>query len=287
MKKKILLAVCIIAMLTIVLVGCVSKPPHKTFSDPWSDSETITYDVTRTLKDKTQIKGTSTFVTQRLNDSEVTVGTRKYEHFSGTFVSIETKLDDGSVMEAQVAFKSSFEPVASYKKIEVKGYVGNSPAKDTKQITELFYEDEKCKYSTDFDGTKKSGEIKTGKWIKKPFYDNLMIYHIARSSYIGDNFNALSASVFSTSKYEMKNLSVNRTAINLASKIFGEDDEKEVKVDIVAIALNATYSGAPMYVTLSKEKLEDYRGMNLNTERIPMIIVEADMEYKISSYISA
>ncbi len=285
MKKKILLLVLVIAVLTVVLAGCISKPPHKTLSDPWDNYEKITYEVSRELNDKTIIKGTSTMITERITNSNVKVGDRNINNFSGTYVSINTILDDGSEMVAQVAFKSSFEPVASFKQINVKGYEGNSPAKDTKQITNIFYEEEKCYYDTDFDGAKKSDSIKVGKWIKKPYYDNLMLYHIARSSYIGESFSSITTNVLSTGDYSMKTLTVSRTVANNVSHIFNEEDAG-IKTDLLSISLNQTFpgSGTPMTVTLSRETKEDYNGINFNTNRIPLVISEGKMVYKITNY---
>ena len=237
------------------------------------------------LNDKTIIKGTSTMITERITNSNVKVGDRNINNFSGTYVSINTILDDGSEMVAQVAFKSSFEPVASFKQINVKGYESNSPAKDTTQTTNIFYEDEKCYYDTDFDGVKKSDSIKVGKWIKKPYYDNLMLYHIARSSYIGESFSSITTNVLSTGDYSMKTLTVSRTVANNVSHIFNEEDAG-IKTDLLSISLNQTFpgSGTPMTVTLSRETKEDYNGINFNTNRIPLVISEGKMVYKITNY---
>lgn len=285
MKKKILLLVLVIVALTALLAGCVSKPPHKILSDPWANNEVITYNVTRTLSDKTVIKGTSTTTTKRVTDGTVKVGGDEINNFSGTFVDIVTTLEDGSIMEAQVAFKSSFEPVASYKKTSVKGYENNSPAKDTVQITKISYKEEKCFYETDFDGVKKSGNIKVGKWIKSPFYDNLMLYHIARSSYISNNFSSLTTKVLSTADYSMKTLTIASSALNQVYKVFGEDVDG-IKADLISIKLNQTFpgSGTPFTALISREGNKNFNGIELKNERVPLIITEGQMEYKISAY---
>lgn len=288
MKKKILMFILVIGILAVALAGCISKPPHKIFSDPWLDYEKITYDVTRTLNDNTtKIKGTSTIITERVTDGNIKVGERDINGFSGTYVEINTQLEDGSIMIAQVAFKSSFEPIASYKNINIKGYEGNSPEKDINQVTNIFYTDEKCYYDTDFDGVKTSGNVKVGKWIKTPYYDNLMLYHIARSSYISNSFSSLTTKVLSTGDFKMKTLTVSGSAINQEIKIFGEEGAV-IKADLVSISLNQTFpgSGTPMTVLLSREIKEDYNGLNLNSDRIPLIITEGKMEYRISAYTS-
>lgn len=288
MKKKIILFICVIATLAIVLSGCVSKPPHKILSDPWPDYEEITYNVTRTISNDKKITGTSTIITERVtNNSDKIVGDETLQNFSGTYVSIHTELEDGSVMDAQVAFMSSFEPVASYKEVKVKGYPNSSPAQDIHQITKINYRDEKCYYSTDFEGVKNSGDIKTGKWIKKPFYDNLMLYHIARSSYLQGAFSALSPRVFSTSDFKFKNLTMSLTKTNEVYKLFGEEEEG-IKTDVINLSLNQSFpgSGAPLTVRFSREIKNDYSGLNLSTDRIPLSIKEGDMEYKLATYTS-
>lgn len=285
MKKKILLLVLVIVALAALLAGCVSKPPHKILSDPWANNEEITYNVTRTLSDKTVIKGTSTTTTKRITDGSIKVGGDVINNFSGTFVSIYTALEDGSVMEAQVAFKSSFEPVASYKKINVKGYENNSPAKDTTQITAITYKDEKCYYETDFDGEKKSDSVKVGKWIKSPYYDNLMLYHVARSSYINNSFSSLTTKVLSTADYSIKTLTIASNALNQVYKVFGEDVDG-IKADLLSIKLNQTFpgSGAAFTTLISREGNKNFNGIELKNERVPLIITEGQMEYKISAY---
>lgn len=286
MKKKLLLFICIIATLAVVLSGCISKPPHKMFSDPWLNYEEITYDVTRSLENGDKITGTSKIITERVtNNNDKKIGDETLKNFSGTYISIHTELSDGSVMDAQVAFMSSFEPVASYKEVKVKGYPNNSPSQDIHQITKINYRDEKCLYSTDFDGVKNSGDIKTGKWIKKPFYDNLMLYHIARSSYLKGAFSSLSPRVFSVSDFEFKNLTVSLDKSAEIFKLFPEQ-ETGIKTDVVKLTLNQTFpgSGEPLTVRLSREVKEIKTGLNLSTDRIPLVINEGDMEYKISGY---
>lgn len=288
MKKKILLFICVIALLVAVLSGCISKPPHKILSDPWLDYEQITYEVTRTMKGMESIKGTSTIITERVtNSNDKVIGDTTLTAFSGTYVSIHTLLNDGSEMTAQVAFNSSFEPIASFKEIKVKGYAGNSPEKDIHQITKISYRDEKCFYQTDFDGVQNSGDAKTGEWIKKPFFDNLMLYHIARSSYLGNSFSSISARIFSVSDQEFKTLIVSLTKQNELFKLVESDaEEASIKTDVVSLTLNQTFpgSGAPLTVRLSREIKENYNGLNLSSDRIPLIITEGDMQYKIQAY---
>lgn len=288
MKKKLFLLVAVVAVLAVVLSGCISKPPHKMFSDPWGDYEQITYDVTRKISDDVTINGSSTLTTERLTNADITIGEREIKGFSGTVVTIDTSLEDGSTMIGKVAFKTSFEPVASYKNIQIKGHEGSSPAKDIAQTTNIFYNDEKCNYSTNFDGVKTEDSIKVGAWLKKPFYDNLMLYHIARSSYLNGNFSSLTAKVLSTGDFTMKTLTVSIVSSNQLVKMENLGDSS-IKADLVKISLNQTFpgSGAPMTVALSREVRtgdESFNGMNFSVERIPMVITEGDMTYKIKAY---
>lgn len=294
MKKKIILLVVALAVLTATLAGCISKPPHKMFSDPWGNYEEISYKVVRTLKDEDnnndnniKINGTSTMITERLNNSSVVVGNRTLQNFSGSVVTLNTKLEDGSTMTSTVAFKSSFEPVASYKKIFVKGYAKNSPEKDTNQEISMYYNDQKCYYDTNIDGVKNKGEVKTGKWIKSPFYDNLMIYHIARSSYNKGSYTNLSSKVLSVNDYKMKNLSVTYATSTLVKLIDpNSKDDAGIKSDLIKISLQQKFpgSGEPLTVCLSKENKENYNGMTIKTDRVPIIITEDTMVYTITGY---
>lgn len=288
MKKKIFLFTIIIAVLAVVLAGCISKPPHKTFSDPWDNYEQITYDVTRTLKDGSVIKGVSVMTTERLTNQTINIGKNELQNFSGTVITIDTKLEDNSTMFAQVAFKPSFEPVASYKNIAITGHSGSQPETNINQTTDISYNNEKCYYSTNFDGVETNDEIKVGQWIKKPYYDNLMLYHIARSSYMNGKFTAISTKVLSVSDFKMKTLTVAQNKASAITPIFGES-EGGILADEVKLTLNQTFpgTGAPMVVTLSKQTSEDYNGLKLSTDRIPLIIKEGDIEYKIKAYVSA
>lgn len=302
MKKKIFLLVVVIALLVVVLAGCTSTPAHKILDETWGNYEKITYEVTRTLKDENnkdniKIKGTSTITTERISNADITVGSRNIKNFLGSVVTIDTSLEDGSKMTAKVAFKTNFEPVASYKNIDIKGYKNNSPEKDTKQTIEMYYNDEKCYYTTTINGTKKEDSIKTGKWIKTPFYDNLMIYNIARSCYKKDkksdnySFSALQVKVLSVSDYTMKTLSVANKFPNGTIKLFNPENNKDlpedkgIKADTLNITLNQSFpgSGAPMVVSISREK-KDYNGINITTDRIPLVIIEGDMHYKIIGF---
>lgn len=294
MKKKLALVIVALVALTAILVGCISKPPHKMFSDPWSDYEKITYEVTRTLKDadkddknNKKITGESVMITERLNNKDIQVGNKNIKNFSGTLVSIETSLEDGSIMKATVAFKASFEPVASYKHIEVKGYEHNSPAKDTKQTIQMYYNDEKCYYETDIDGVKSKSDEKVGKWIKTPYFDNLMLYHIVRSSYLKDNFSSISTKVMSVDGFKLKTLTATATAPLVIKLDKNNKDDKGIKCDLIKIALQQKFpgSGEPMTVTLSREiKKDGYAGMKLTTERVPLIITEGTMAYQIKEF---
>lgn len=287
MKKKIILLVLVLTVLTGVLAGCVNKLPYKMLAgDSWGSEEIIEYDVLRKANDKQTVVGSYTSKTERINKGKVTVGNIDLNDFSGTLVTIDMALNDGSTQNSVVAFNTYFKPVASYKNIDIK-----EAGKSTKQTITIKYEDNKCKYNAEIDGAKKQGEIKVGDWAKKPYYDNLMIYHIARSSYYKDAFTAIDTKVFSISTEEMKTLKMSTVTANQELKLF-EDSEDKIKADLIQITLNQSFpgSGAPFQVVISREKREKgeedktYHGLELTEVRIPLQIVEGDLTYRIKSY---
>lgn len=293
--KKIILAVLLITLTSVVLAGCISKPPHKMFSDPWLNEEIVTYEVKRELKDydghkDVVIKGESTMTTKRITNQTIKVGNETIENFTGTLVTIDTTLEDGSYMNGAVAFKSTLEPIVSYKKTSVVGYPNNSPEKDTTQEYTLKYGNEACNYTADNNGVKTTGTIKLKEWSKAPYYDNLMVYHIARSSYYEkkDNliFTPITVPVISTGDFTQKSLSVGRSS-SFAFKLGEKDDEndKGIKADMITITLNQTFpgSGAPLIAMISTESKEDYQGLDLSRTRHLLQFTEGDMTYTIKS----
>lgn len=290
--KKAILTVLVLAVSCLTLAGCISKPPHKMLSDPWLAEEVATYEVTRNIRgedgqyipDKA-IKGESIITTKRVNKETISIGDIAIDGFSGTTVTIETTMDDGSTMKASVAFKTTLEPVASYKHINVKGYEFNSPAKDIEQSFTLKYVDKACEYVSVLDGVQTSGSASLKEWKKAPFYDNLMIYHVARSSYLEGKFTNISVPVFSTSDNVMKTMSMaKKTAIKLQLESKDEND-KGIACDMINISLNQDFpgSGAPLVAMISTEAVEGYAGLNLSTKRHLLAFTEGDMNYIIKS----
>lgn len=296
MKKKLVLVLITILAMVAILTGCISKPPHKMLSDPWEAYEKITYEVTRTLKDdddnaenNKKLFGTSTIITERKNNVDCVVGDKNFPNFSGSLVSISTEMEDGSIMNSAVAFTPSLEPIASYKYIKVKQYTNNEVSSETEQKIQMTYIDEHCEYTCNIDGVQTNGKEKVGKWIKKPYYDNLMLYHIVRSSYLKDTFTSLSANVMSVDGFKMKTLTATAGAPIVFKNDENNTEDKGIAVDRISIALQQKFpgSGTPMQVWLSKDITEEaYCGMKFTTKRVPVKIIESEMTYKIKEYTS-
>lgn len=299
--KKAILIILVLILTSVALVGCISVLPHKLFSDPWLNNEVATYVATRTIHDKNKnddddktIVGTTVMTTSRLNNQTITVGTAVIENFSGTTVTIDTVFPDDSIMKSMVAFKSTFEPVASHKYINVKGYENTDPTVDIEQEYQLVYGDKKATYTQEVDTVVASGEIELGKWQEDPYYDNLMVHHLARSSYKYEDeiylYNPISLDVISTSTMELKTLTTSRTdvtAINLSD----EEPVKDAEVlmcDLVSISLSQEFpgSGQPLEALFNNVTLKaPHAGIDFTTaDRRLVQFKEGSIVYKLTSF---
>ncbi len=303
--KKAILIILVLTMTTLALAGCISVLPHKLFSDPWESNEVATYEATRSIHDKNtskdddkKITGTTTMTTTRHNNEEITVGTAVIKNFTGTTVNVDTLFTDGSLMKSCVAFKPTFEPVASYKYINVVGYENTDPSKDIEQTYQLEYSYKKAVYTQTVDSVQSTGEIKLGKWNKDPYYDNLMVYHVARSSYKYKDdsllYNNISLDVISTSNMELKTLT---TAKQGVTPVYlgddkptetpeGETPKEMLLCDVVAISLvqDITGSGKPLEAYYNNVKLkEDYQGINFKSDRRLVKFKEGSITYVLKS----
>lgn len=266
-----------------VLVGCGAQIiPHKALSAPWQAKETAVYTVERSFKDedKEHVMGEQTMITENLENRDITVGTKTIEGFSGTLVTIETVMDDGSTMSAAVAFNANFHPVAAYKKVFVKGYEGESPSSDLTQELNAVYSDSDKRY--DFTAVDKGETIEDSvklkdKWLKSPYFDNLMIYHIARSSYSSNAFLPFSYTVPSWSKRALIKLS----AAQLTDKITINTMGVDVECSQITITLNQSFpgSGQPLVVCLADSAIGEGK---LNVRAL-VRYTEGDMRYTLKS----
>ncbi len=322
--KKIILTILVLALSSITLVGCINVLAHKQFSDPWSNYEKATYSAVRTIHDKNadktddvEIKGETIIITERVNKGTVQVGEQVINDFTGTIVTVDTLFDDGSLMKSAVAFKVTLEPVASYKHIDVKGeYANTDPAKPTVQTSTIAYSSKKADYTSNIDGTTTTGQVKLDDWIDEPYYDNLMVYHIARASYKyeDDNliFNALPVNVVSTSTNALAPLSLSKTGAVVPRDLTKpdglpvisedtEDDAEKPEIaenaiilnDLITISLNQTFpgSGKPLTALFSTTVLENkaphngmHAGMDFTEDRRLVQFTEGSIIYTLKAF---
>ena len=298
--KKAILIILVLIMTSVALVGCISVLPHKLFSDPWLNNEVATYEATRTIHDKNQnddddktIIGTTVMTTTRRNNETITVGTAVIENFSGTTITVDTVFPDDSIMKSTVAFKSTFEPVASYKYINVKGYVDTDPSVDIEQEYQLVYGDEKADYTQKVDTVASSGVVELGKWQKDPYYDNLMVHHLARSSYKYEDdsllYNSITLDVISTSTMEVKTLLTSRTGVT-SLNLTGEDPIKDAEVlscDLISISLNQEFpgSGKALQALFNNVALKaDHAGIDFSSDRRLVQFSEGSIVYVLTDF---
>ena len=80
-------------------------------------------------------------------------------------------------------------------------------------------------------------------------------------------------------------MTIASSALNQVYKVFGEDVDG-IKADLISIKLNQTFpgSGTPFTALISREGNKNFNGIELKNERVPLIITEGQMEYKISAY---
>lgn len=280
--KKIILVVFGLILTCAVLVGCTQAIPHKSLSEPWSGTETAVYSLKRTLSTEgaEPIMGEQTIITRSVSGESVTIGEKTLENLEGTYISISTTMDDGSTMEAQVAFNANFYPIAAYKKIFVKGHEGEVPATDLTQVISASYDDNSKKYefTANDNGVEKSDTIKLkNKWIKSPYVDNLMIYHLARSSFLDGAFLPFSFSVPSWSESSLKSYSMAEVKDKAVINVMGI----EVSCTQIAISLNQTFpgSGKPVIACYADGAI----GEGAKSVRALVKYTEGNMEYTLKS----
>lgn len=284
MKKSVLLIICLL-LTTVLLTGCITEPAHKTLSSTWLEEEVATYEVERVLvaanSDKNitgeSVKGTQTFTTHRINGQDVTVGPKTLEKVNGTFIDIKTVMDDGSTMDAAVFFSTKFVPIASFKKIFVKGYENQTPKVDSTQEVFAEYKDKNYNYKAIDNGITSEGAIKVSDWEKSPYFDNLMIYHIARSSFKTDKgFVPMTFKVPTWSSNELKTLSLSLSNAEVGVKFM----DKEISTTKININLQQKFpgSGKPIEAWYSNGAVNESKNA-----RVLIKYVEGSMTYTLTN----
>lgn len=276
-RSKIILVITTLALvisLAAILVGCSQVSPQKVLNSPWDNYEAITYDVTRILPDNDndtennpKVLGTQVVTTERINKGSIKIGTHAMDNFSGTVVTYRMKMDDGSYMNADLAFTSRFVPVASSSEVYVKSAIENDkPDSDIRQNINAKYEGreyiysaliEELKNNSVIDSQVKEGVIKLKAWDSAPYVDSLMLYHMGRSSYSGTKgeFRPIAFNVPSWNEGVLK-----ETSCNLAKNpnINVNIGETVYKTSMVGFAYTQKFPGpgSPLWAHYNTEEME-------------------------------
>lgn len=303
MKKKALLLVSLIvtvALVTVMLVACNSIPAHKALNALWANKETAVYDIVRysgeEIKDGAEkrliTRGEMTMETTRRNNETITVGEEIIDNFTGSLVTMHLELQDGSYMDTSVAFTSRMIPVAAYKKTFVKGYDTETVKLDTTTETRAIYSGNEYKYKayitekgTDTEFTTEYADtIKLSNWDTSPYFDDLMLYHVARASFTNKSaFNPMSFTVPAWT--ENKTKQVNLASVAGDEKIAANGAEA-LACTKIAVSRVQTFpgTGEPNYVYFANEAIEIGDSVNsVSKTHIMVKIVERQMEYTLKS----
>lgn len=303
MKKKALLLISLIvtvAFVTVMMVACNSIPAHKALNALWANKETAVYDVIRysgeEVKDGGEkrliTRGEMTMETTRRNNETVTVGDETVDNFTGSLVTMHLELEDGSYMDTSVAFTSRMIPVAAYKKTFVKGYETETVKMDTITETKAIYSDNEYKYKayitekgTDTESTTEDANtIKLSNWDSSPYFDDLMLYHVARASFTNKSaFNPMSFTVPAWTEKTTKQ--VNLASVTGDEKIAANGSD-ELSCTKIAMSRVQTFpgTGEPNYVYFANEPIEIGDSVNsVSKTHIMVKIVERQMEYTLKS----
>lgn len=301
MKKTALITslILIIAVVAMVFVGCTNVPANKALRSLWETKEIATYEIKRfTPQDNTAesertllSSGELTITTERISGETVSVGGHSVDNFIGSLVTMNFKMEDGSFMDSKVAFTAKFLPVASYKNSFIKGYSDTTVEIDTTETVSGKYVGENYEYRGttkvgEATATVKEGSLKTGSWSKSPFMDNLMLYHVARSSFSGKNFafQTMSMGVPSWSENAMKTVSFSLVSSDSKIAAMGQEEMSTTKVQ-VARTQKFPGPGLPNYVYFNNNAFE-LEGEHMATagQRVIVRVEEREMEYTLKTF---
>lgn len=301
MKKAALITsfILIIAVVAMVFVGCTNVPANKALRSLWETKEITTYEIKRfTPMNNTEgsertllSSGELTITIERISGDTISIGGHTVDNFIGSMVTMSFKMEDGSFMDSKVAFTAKFVPVASYKNSFIKGYTGTTVEIDTTETITAKYIGENYEYVgvtkvVEATATTKEGSLKTGTWSKSPFMDNLMLYHVARSSFSGKNsaFQAMSMNVPSWSENAMKTVSFSLVSSDTKIAAMGQEEMSTTKIQ-VARSQKFPGPGMPNYVYFNNTPFE-LEGDHMATagQRVIVRVEEREMEYTLKTF---
>lgn len=301
MKKVALITsfILIIAVIAMVFVGCTNVPANKALRSLWETKEITTYEIKRfTPMNNTEgsertllSSGELTITIERISGDTISIGGHTVDNFIGSMVTMSFKMEDGSFMDSKVAFTAKFKPAASYKNSFIKGYTGTTVEVDTTETISAKYIGEDYEYVGvtkvgEATATTKEGSLKTGAWSKSPFMDNLMLYHVARSSFSGKNsaFQAMSMNVPSWSENAMKTVSFSLVSSDTKIAAMGQEEMSTTKIQ-VARSQKFPGPGMPNYVYFNNTPFE-LEGDHMATagQRAIVRVEEREMEYTLKTF---
>lgn len=301
MKKVALITsfILIIAVIAMVFVGCTNVPANKALRSLWETKEITTYEIKRfTPMNNTEgsertllSSGELNITIERISGDTISIGGHTVDNFIGSMVTMSFKMEDGSFMDSKVAFTAKFKPAASYKNSFIKGYTGTTVEVDTTETISAKYIGEDYEYVGvtkvgEATATTKEGSLKTGAWSKSPFMDNLMLYHVARSSFSGKNsaFQAMSMNVPSWSENAMKTVSFSLVSSDTKIAAMGQEEMSTTKIQ-VARSQKFPGPGMPNYVYFNNTPFE-LEGDHMATagQRAIVRVEEREMEYTLKTF---
>lgn len=303
MKKKAILVASLITtviLTAVLLVACNSIPAHKALNAQWASNEVAVYEVVRYSSQdvpeggERQIvsRGEMTMETVRRNNTAIVVGTENIDNFTGTVVTMSLTMEDGSFMNTSVAFTSRLIPVAAYKKTFVKGYATESVKLDTTTETMAKYSDNEYSYTASIterdsdteDTTDKSDKIKMSNWDSAPYFDDLMLYHVARSSFTNKSaFNPMTFTAPAWTENDTKQVSM--TSVGAAENVAANGIEAIACTKIaISRLMTLVGTGEPNYVYFANDPIEIGDDvLPVSKTHIMVKIEERQMEYTLKS----
>lgn len=210
MKKIFLLSiiiVVIVAVSALSFMGCQGQTSlTQIFSESniWNEAtfpEVFTYNMYKA--DSNEVIGTLTMQVEKLNTkssyylSKDGIGSESDYIYSYTTASANatyittttlTLLDDSYTSTSIAIFANNFKILGSYNKV-----VSSSNEKITVSNN---VDNKRYYYKTNADNFARENAIKNGKYITSPYFDNSMVYYVARSMPIDSSYTTFSFNIF-------------------------------------------------------------------------------------------
>ncbi|MEG2413555.1 MAG: hypothetical protein RSB61_02775 [Clostridia bacterium] len=255
-KTLIILIVVVVALLGVSLSACGGNAPlQSTLQEytPWVRNvggalitETSVFDVTANVGSK-QEKGVYTVVVQRYQGTTATVVDKTVENFNGYSATSRLKMDNGDYQNTDVLFTTNLQ-------VEYSVFESKTGDNYSKRVSN--YDKKKCLYTLCADEANPqnvtNGTIKYSEYKKSPYYDNAMIYLVARC------FPTTSATYsYQIPNYENDKLNkVVMSAESVKQQVDFANGQK-TSCRVINIAYNRTFpgAGAPLKCYISEYEM--------------------------------